>query len=295
MTARSITRGVAGFLFGLSVTVFLISVWGRAMVVDSNTLGQALAPLSRSVVVAERFADWMAEGLHDAGVAPEAAEVAIDELLATSAVAHALDELVVGIVEAAATVDLRPAIVDVSAVLEPAVHEITETLAMTGVPVTPQEVEQMVGALDPLVILGEGSVPLIGPGSPVAARLGLAAVLALVSMVATGAVAVRYAPDRIAEVKSLLMRVSVGSLSFALLLRVGSWVLDPVGGRAPVGEALAGLAHSKWLTPVFVALIAGSVAAVLWAARRWFRPEAVLPLSVELPTPGLEPQPSQRG
>lgn len=295
MTARSITRGVTGWLFGHSVTVLLISVWGRAVVVDTASLGQALAPLSRTVVVSERFANWMADGLSDAGVAPAVAAVAVDELLAGSAVTEAMDELVVEIVEAAATVDVRPALVDVAGVLQPAVPEIAETLISTGVPITPEEVSRMVAALDPLMIRDEGAGPLIGPGSAIAARLGIAAVLALVGMVATGGVAVRSAPDPIAEVKSLLMRVSLGGLSFGVLLRIGSWVMDPGGGRAPLGEALSGLAGAKWLTPVMVALVSALTTAVIWAGRRWLRPGAVLPLPVEAATPQQEPLPSQRG
>lgn len=295
MTHRSIVRGVAGWLFGLSVTVLLISMWGRAVVVDTATLGESLSPLARSVVVTERFADWMVGGLSDAGVEPAVAEPAVAETLTASAVVTALDNLVVEVVEAAASVGPAMATVDVAGVLRPAVPEIAESLMATGLPVTVTEVGRIVESLDPLVIREEGAAPLIGPGSTVAARLGLAAVLALVMMTATGWVAVVTAPDRIAEVKSLLLRVTLGGLTFSILLRVGSWIVDPGGGRAPVGEAMSALARSKWLTPLAVAALAAVIAGGMWLGRQLVRRRATNRLPAAEPTPQAEPQPSQTG
>lgn len=295
MTSRSVARGVAGWLFGLSVTVLLISVWGRSVVVDTSTLGESLSPLARSVVVEERFGDWMVEGLTESGVQPAAAEPAVANALTTSAVVSAFDDLVVEVVEAAASVSEAAAVVDVAGVFRPAVPEITQAMTATGLQLTGAEVGRIVDSLDPLVIREEGSSPLIGPGSRVAARLGFAAVLSLAMMGVTGWVAVASAHDRMTELKGLLMRVALGGLTFSILLRVGSWILDPGRGRAPVGEALSELTRSKWLTPLLVAALATAAAGALWVGRRWLRQRAVSRLPSAGPTPPAGPRPSQTG
>lgn len=285
MTAQSITRSVAGWAFGLAVTVLLIGLWGRAIVVDTDTLGDTLVPLSESVTVVDLFADWLTGELVDVGVETSLADTAVEEALEGSSVGMALENFVVEVVNAAASMDPEGATVDVATVLEPAVPEITATLTSLGVAVSGSHVADVVADLDPLVIREAGSGPYVGPSSPIAGRLGTAAALALATIVVTGWVAVAAATDRPAEVRRLLTRVALGGLSFGILLKIGSWILDPGQGRAPVAKSLASVVDSKWLVPIGVGAVAGVAAFSIWVVRRALRRRAVFPSPAESPTP----------
>jgi len=132
-----------------------------------------------------------------------------------------------------------------SRILAPSVGVITAGLNDAGVPVSVEQVEIAVATLDPLVIRDSADRPLVGVSSPLASTLGTAALLAVMVMLVTGWIYVAVSRDRVRAVRSLLNRFALGALSFAVLLRIGAWIVDPQGGRAPVGESLARGADSK--------------------------------------------------
>jgi hypothetical protein len=278
---RTVARSVLMWAFGLAVSVLLISMWGRAVVIDSETLGESLSPLSNASVVRGFLTDWLTEQLSDTGVeAP-----AMRQLLDSSAVGSSLDEFVVEVVRAAASTDPGGSSVDMVAIIDPAVPELTAGLVGMGYPVSEGQVSALVTGFDPLEIRPPGALAFIGPGSPMAARLGMAALLASVALVVLGSGVVYLSEDRIAAVRSLVTRVAVGALSFAVLLRLGSWVLDPSGGRAPVTTTLSALAGSKWLVPLEVAFVAGAVAGGVYLVKRWWRRGEASPLRGGQSTP----------
>ncbi len=274
---KRVMEGASGWLFGLAVTVLLISIWGRAIVVDTDALAESLGPLSQSVTVVDQFADWLGSELTAAGVDPAFADEAVKSALGGSAVDLAFNDLVLQVVVSAAESDPGGARVDVASILAPAVPEIAVSLTSAGVPVTEGQVEEVVGSLDPLVIIEPGQAPPVGPESPIATRLGTATVLALMAMVVAGSISITAASDRIGTARKLLIRVSLSGLTFGLLLKLGSWILDPGGGRAPVPQTLSGLAEAKWLVPLSVAGLAAALAGLTWLVRRGVKPEAAIP------------------
>ena len=274
---KRVMEGASGWLFGLAVTLLLISIWGRAIVVDTDALAESLGPLSQSVTVVDQFADWLGSELTGAGVDPALADEAVKSALGGSAVDDALNDLVLEVVVSAATSDPGGASVDVASILAPAVPEIAVSLTLSGVPVTEGQVEEVVDGLDPLVIIEPGQAPPVGPESPIATRLGTATVLALVAMVVAGSISITAASDSIATARKLLIRVALSGLTFGLLLKLGSWILDPGGGRAPASQTLSGLAEAKWLVPMSVAGLAAALAGLTWLVRRGVKPEAAIP------------------
>lgn len=252
----------------MSVTVLFLALWGRAMVIDTDTLADSLAPLSESNFVRGYVADWIADEMVDSGADPQAVEPAIDYLIESSSVGESFDQLVSEMVHAAAGADPEGSRIDMAGLFRPTVPELTASLEGLGYPVTEGEVAEFIGDLDPLVIRAPGEGAMVGPSSPTAARLGTAALLAVLAMAGFGFGLIALAEDRVGEVRSLMTRVAVGGLSFAVFLRVGSWVLDPGGGRAPVRSSLSALAASKWLVPLQVALVAAILAAGLYFGRR---------------------------
>jgi hypothetical protein len=261
-------------VFGLASTVLLVGIWGRAVVVDTNELADTLSPLAAGDMVSDRLAIWLEAELVNAGVDGVGASVAADQVLAHPSVGPVLEELVAEGVEAAASGDPSGGTIDVSAILLPASGQITAGLNQAGVPVTNEQVEAALARLDPLVIRDASDQPFVGAASPLAANLGTASMLGGLLMLFAGTAYIVMSMDRMRAFRALLTRFALGALSFAVLLRIGSWLVDPEGGRAPFRESFALLANSKWMVPLTIGLVAMAAAIVFRVFRRRVRPAA---------------------
>jgi hypothetical protein len=274
-------------MFGLASTVLLIGIWGRAVVVDTAQLAESLSPMARSATVVDRFTSWLVIELGGAGLDPVTAEAAADHVLENPAVAQALSNLLTEVVFAAASPDPAGSRVDAAEAFAPAVPDITMSLNEVGVAVTEEEVAAAVTDLDPLVVRQPQAQTLIGADSTVASNLGTAVTFAVMAMLVAGWSYVAASWDRRKAIRSLFTRFALGALSFAVLLRIGGWILDPGGGRAPVAETLGLLAVSKWLIPLGLGLAAGAGALVFWVFRR----RQVKPVAASLSRPEVSTQP----
>jgi hypothetical protein len=273
--SRRFAIGVAAWVFGLAATVFLGGIWGRAVVVDTNQLANTLSPLAASELVAGRISTWLeSELVAAAGVDESEAAAVAGQILAHDAVGPVVEELVVEGVEAAASADPDDVSVDVAAILVPATGQITAGLNQAGVPVTEEQVSLAFSGLDPIAIRDPADEPLIGADSPLATSLGTAAVLGALLMLLSGSAHVFMSRDRVKAFRSLATRLALGALSFAVILRIGAWLADPEGGRAPFRESIALLADSKWMVPLTIGLAAAGAALVLRIVRRTVRPAA---------------------
>ena len=261
-------------MFGLASTVLLVGIWGRAVVVDTNELADTLSPLAAGDMVSDRLATWLEAELVNAGVDGVGASVAADQVLAHPSVGPVLEQLVAEGVEAAASGDPGGGTVDVAAILLPASGQITTGLNEAGVPVTNEQVEAALARLDPLVDPRRDRSAVrwrvISPGS----KSGHAAMLGALLMLFAGTAYIVMSMDRMRAFRALLTRFALGALSFAVLLRIGSWLVDPEGGRAPFRESFALLANSKWMVPLTIGLVAMAAAIVFRVFRRRVRPVA---------------------
>jgi hypothetical protein len=217
--------------------------------------------------------------LIDSGVPQPQAGDATQLALFTPEVKLALANLVGEVVDAASVPAQEEAAVDMASIFSPTVPAVSASLASQGVPASEAQVGSIVAGLDPLVIRESGEAPLVGPVSPVASRLGAATLLAILGLVVFGAIYVIAAESRVRAMRTLLTRFAIGGITFALLLKAGSWALDPGGGRAPVAESLSRLADSKWLLPGSIG-VAAAIGALIFGFIRatggqTTRPEAV--------------------
>lgn len=292
---RTTTRSTAAWIFGFAATVLFISVWGRAVVVDTDGLAESAAPLAESVIVVDLFTDWLGAELADNGVDPRLAAPAVDYVLETAEVGSALDDFVGEVVAAAALPGPQAASVDIAELLQPVVPAIADTLEAAGVEVNEAGVISVVTGLDPLVVRQAAANPYIGVHSPIATRLGTAAGLAVLLMAVAGWTAILASRDRLGETRRLLFRLALGGLSFGILLKIGSWVLDPVGGRAPISESISLLVGSKWMVPISIGLVAAFFSVGIWAIRRLVRQTEDSPKRDEESTPEQEPHLSLQG
>jgi hypothetical protein len=265
-------RSTLGWAFGLAVSVLLLAVWGRAVVVDTATLAESLAPLATSSQVTGYLTTWVEEEMVADGADPDGVDDEVGRLFISPAVARTLDNLVVELVTAAASTDPNGSAVDVAGVVAPSVPDLSSGMAQLGYPVTEAEVSDVVASMEPLVVREPGAPALVGPNSVTATRLGTAALLAVLALLGLGYGFVSLSEDRLSAVRSLLTRVALGGLSFAIFLKLGSWVLDPSGGRAPVQASISAVAGSKWAVPLALAVAAAAVAGIVYLVRRRLRP-----------------------
>ncbi len=194
---------------------------------------------------------------------------AVDDVLEEPEVVSALDRLLLEVVLAAGIPGAGASTVDVAAVLQPAAPAIARSISQSSDgQVTTEQISRVIDGLEPLVVRASGSTPVVGSSSPIAGRLGTATLLAMLTMLLTGWLVVASSKDRLVAVKGLLTRVSLGALSFAVMLRIGSWVLNPSGGRAPVSQTMSALFQSKWMVPLLVAGVAGVGVLVAWVLKR---------------------------
>lgn len=265
---RRAARGIAGFTFGIASTVLLVGMWGRAVVVDTGQLEESLAPLASSTWVTSRFSSWLVGELEEAGADPVAADTAADEALDTPEVESAMSDILTEVIAAAALPTGAEATVDARGALAPAVPAITQSLNSAGIPATEDRVAATVAGLDPLVVRQESEPPLVGRDSEVASKLGTAAVLGLSLILISGTAYVLVSIDRRKAMRTLLTRFALGALSFAVMLRIGGWILDPAGGRAPVEATLGNVALSKWMVPLGLGAAAAVASTLFWTRRR---------------------------
>lgn len=251
--------------------MLLLALWGRAVVADTETLADSLSPLADSSLVIDLAADWLEEEMVESGADPEEVGPAIDHYFESSSVRRALDEIVREMVGGVASTGPGGASIDMATLLRPTVPDLTVAMAGVGHELTESDVAEIVAGFDPLVIRSPGEEALLGPASPAASRLGTAAMLAVASLLVFGYGYAALSEDRVAAVRSLLNRLALGGLSFAIFLRLGAWVLDPSGGRAPVPQTISELAGSKWGVPLQVAMVAAVLAGLIYWSRRRIR------------------------
>ncbi|MGF1666246.1 MAG: hypothetical protein ACFCVC_08245 [Acidimicrobiia bacterium] len=263
---RAAALATSLWLFGVFTTLLLVGVWGRTVTADRPTLTHSTELLLASDLVRDRVEAWLTDGLvGSSAAAPDQIEGVL-ALIATSpemdtALRLAAEEAVSSALAppgAAPTVDLEPA----AAALVPAV---SRALTTTGMDVAPELVRAALADADLELSSGSGSW-----ASGAAHRAGTALtrvlVVGLAGMGATGAIAIASSEQRVARVRSLAWRVALSSVTFALMLRLGSWAVHPTGGRSPVTGAASIIIGSNGHVPLLLA--AGAAAVALLARRR---------------------------
>lgn len=259
---RRLLISVVLWVYGISITVFLVSIWGRSVASDTGLVSSAASHLVESDFVTSRIEGWFERALGDVGVADggtSAQIVALPEVRA--ATAELIGEAVVEMAHA----DDGPVVVDVAAAYRPAVPAVTVALRTMGMEVTEAQVGAVVDRLEPLVLAPESDRPMVGPGSGPARTLTVATLVGLASLLSSGGLAIYLAQDRRQMIKTLLTRLAVSAFTFAVFFRLSAWVMDPRGGRAGVSGAVAEVLVSKLWVPLLITAIAGASA---WAVRQ---------------------------
>ncbi len=262
---RRFVRGTSFWLFGLSASVLIGSLWGSAVTGSRTAVADVMGDLAAEQIAQERFAGWIIDGLTSVGlIVPDDAPVA-DRIMALPETEQALAELTDQVVDAAFAPVGSTAVVDPAAALLPAVPALTGVLADEGVAVGEGTVAAMVSSIEPIPLDDIGEFRVTSAATKASAALSLAAVLSGIAMVVFGGGAVLTSPDRVAAVRNLAYRLMLTSLSLAVMLRLGSWIADPRGGASPLGTGVSTLLGSHTYIPL---AMAGAAAVVATRVRR---------------------------
>lgn len=240
------------------------------MVTDPVVMVAAGSDLVAAGVVVQQLEDVIAEAVADAlGVPPTTADQLVEGVLDETGAAEALGLLVEDLVTASMVEPGQEAVIDVAARLQPVARSVAEKASALGYKISQQAIEEAIASIEPVVVKPAGALPTVGSGSPVARSLGIATVLSGSVMAASGAALVGLAGWSRVVLRSLFARVALSGFTFSVFLQLSGWVLDPVGGRAPVRSALAHTLSAKAWVPVAVGVV--PALAWLWSRRRFTR------------------------
>ena len=286
LAARRLTLPWALWFFGLSTTLLLVGLWGRAVTVDDDAIARSTEAALSADLVTERVYDWIGSGLAaTTGITDAEAEHVLEEVRAHPSAAGAIDTLIDDVVRALIAPPGADASIDVAAALTPLVPEVVSELADQGIEVPAGAVEAAVEDLDP-VALDTGEAVSVGVVTDQARGvLTRGVVIAAVMLIVAAVAAVALSEERWPMVRSLATRVSFSALSFAALFRIGGWALDPDGGRSPLRQSGSILVQSNLHVFLIVAALAAAVAGAIWVIRRPSRRESgvengrIVPLS----------------
>lgn len=271
-------RGTLFWLYGLSASILIGSLWGSAVTGSRNTVSEIVGVPAVEQIAQERFAGWITEGLRSVGVVVPDNLAMADRILGLPETEQALARLTDQIVDAAFAPVGSAAVVDPASALLPAVPALTRVLADEGVVAGEDTVTALVSEIEPIPLDDVGAFQVTSAATRASAAFTLAAALGGVAVALFGGGAVLASPDRIAAVRNLAYRFMLTSLSLAVMLRLGSWIADPSGGATPLAAGISRLLGSRTYVPVMMAVVAAVIAAGavrLRGRREWSATETV--------------------
>jgi len=264
--ARRGALSVVLWAFGLSTSLFLLGTWGRTVVLDVTTIEETTSTVIDAGVARERIDAWLEAGLAlVANTDSDTAHAIAESVRSQPEYVAAVDAIVGQFIDGLFAPEGADRVVDVSNAAAPLVPLVLAEFAERDVAVDAAQVDGILGAV--------GSVELDSPEAATVAavvrnaRVFLTQVLvfALAAMLTFGVAAVYLADRRFAMVRTLGTRVVIAAASYALILRIASWALDPQQGRSSIAGGGSVLLGSNG--QVFVIL--GSVAAVVAGISGW--------------------------
>ena len=261
------------WVFGLSTTLLLLGLWGRAVTVDEPTIAESAKAVVDAEVAQDRIYEWIGDAIAETqNVGNDQTTAVIEELRERPEIKLAIDDIVESFVAALFAPEGGSTVVDIHSAVEPVIPVVVSELSAQSVVVDEALLE---AALDDAsaIELDTGEVAGVAAVVKDAKTLVSRVVLfAFFSMTLAGVAAIALAERRYAMVRTLSIRVLLSSLSFAVLFRLGAWALDPNGGGTPVANGGAIILGSNGHVFLLIAVVAAGVGAaggwVAWKRQR---------------------------
>ena len=262
-----LARTSLGFLFGISLSLLLVSLWGRSVTADPVTLGSAAAEAARVAVVSDRIVEWLAGELAEQPVSALQVGDALRKVVGTPEGDAAISGFAAEAAEAFAGGDSR---FDPRPVIRPLVPQVTAALAASGISVEQVRLAAAVESLEPLDLSAGGQESRAARAWSAGARAGLrtAALVAAGTAIMLGAALVWWAPDRRTALREIAQRVTFGGLGFVAMFHLGAWALDPHRGGSDSIPSLRKAGAILLRSNLHVPLLVGMVGAAAWFVAR---------------------------
>src|SRR5680860_1027436 len=153
LAARRVTLPWILWVFGLSTTLLLVGLWGRAVTIDQDVIARSTEAALSADIITDRVYDWVDSGLvATTGISAQEADGVLSEVRnrpeATAAVDALVDDVVAALV---APPDTDPEI-DVAAALAPLVPDVVDELGAQGVDVPEATISAAIESLDPVAL-----------------------------------------------------------------------------------------------------------------------------------------------
>lgn len=273
MSARSGSLSIVLWAFGLATTLLLVGLWGRAVVHDQPTIESTARSVVDAEIASDRIYNWIGDGLESSSdVDPETAQLVMAEIEQHPEVEAVVGSLVDQFVGALFVAEGDAVDIDLVGTLTPVVPLFASALRGHGETIDDEAIAAALEEAEKLDLSTGDLATAVRVVDDARSLLSVIVVLSTMTLILTGGSAVALSSDRPVMVRTLATRLVLSAISFAVLFRVGSWVLDPEGGGSPVasgGSVLLGSnAHVFVLPGVVGALVAAGVAVYVWRTRR---------------------------
>ena len=268
--ARRGSISVVLWTFGLATTLLLVGLWGRAITHDRPTMQASVRSVVDAEIAGNRISSWIEDGIiSSTDIGPETAEQVVSDLRKHPEVEAALGSLVDEFVGALFTAEGEEATLELRDALAPVVPLVASGLADHDIPVDESVLAAALAEADAIDLDTGDAAAVARVVDNARSVLTLIVVLSALTLVMTGLAAIWLSDERLAMVRTLATRIVLSSLSFAVLFRIGSWVLDPERGGSPIGGGGSMLLRSNADVFVVIALGAAVVSGGFgWLVRR---------------------------
>lgn len=255
------------WLFGLATTVFLIGMWGRSVSTDQSALEAAFDAVAEADAIAERIEGWVNDGLTlSAGLQQPGAPTVALSLGQSAASEDVVDGIVAAVVDAALEVPGANPAADIRLALERLKPVIAAEMGGAGRVYDEALTDRVLDQVAMIVADTESQLGLSRSATEAARLFSQAAVVSLLALLSAGGVAIFLTEDRLRMLRTLASRIAVSGFTFAIILQVGAWAVDPGGGRAPIAAGGAVLLRSNSAILIRMGGVAVIMAVVLSAA-----------------------------
>jgi len=268
-SARLGTLSVVLWAFGLATTLLLLGLWGRAVAHDESTVQASARSVVSTEVAIDRIYSWMAEGV---GAYPDVdaamAEQVIVDLREHPEIETVVEAVVAQFVGALFIPEGEVATIALADSIEPLVPLVVAGLADHDVTVDEATLVAALANAETIDLETGDAATIIRIVEDARSFLSVIVVLAAGTLLLTGTSAVWLSADRLAMMRKLATRILMSALSFGVLFRFGSWVLDPERGGSSIaggGSILLGSNGEVFIIAALGAVgVAGGVVWLVW-------------------------------
>jgi hypothetical protein len=273
LRTRAFSLSMVLWLFGIFTSIVLIGLWGRSVAGDQVTLESSTRAVLESEIVNDRVRDWLGDAIAAAAeLNPGDVAAVVDAVDGTPQMQSAIDDVVDQAVAAALAPPGTVTRVDLSTAVDSLAPVVADALEERGVVSDADAVRAAVHSVPGIVLSADDQLTVGGTARQVKGLLTKVVLVGIGGLLLFGGAAVTLNADRVRQLRALAIRIAVSAITFAIVMRVGAWAVDPSGGRSPIAAGGAVLLRSNGHVLATVALVAAVIASaismILWRRRR---------------------------